>query len=340
MEMEILSPGVRIDARVRPRVQYSAPRGEAELARLRAQVAWLQAERTALWWAVGHDELTGLANRRLFNTVAPSLLREPGQRAAVIVLDLNGFKPINDRFGHEAGDDVLRIVAQRLAGFAGDSLAARLGGDEFAAVLTGPNPQPGRQWWHRAIAILSAAIAEPMAVAGQTLTVTASIGIAPAHGDTPIGELLRRADLAMYRAKVTGSSHVAWDTDAVDGADHPDTSRVVEFALFPAARQAPAGPPAPTCEPARRDPTEVAPADTYRRGDPVWVHRHGDWRPGVVEAASARAVLATYRCAQGQGTVVDTMAAAYVLPRAGVDAQLDVVTARARACETGHPESS
>src|SRR5690349_5226700 len=92
---------------------------ETELARLQEQVAWLRAERAALWWAVGHDELTGLANRRLFGTLAPSLVH--GSRpAVVIIVDLNGFKPINDTLGHEAGDRVLRTVADRLARCAGD----------------------------------------------------------------------------------------------------------------------------------------------------------------------------------------------------------------------------
>jgi GGDEF domain-containing protein len=86
--MEILSPAARIDAKVYHR---AAPAG-AELAQLRAQVARLQAERAALWWAVGHDELTGLPNRRLLHTLAPSLLREAGRAAVVIVLDLDGFK--------------------------------------------------------------------------------------------------------------------------------------------------------------------------------------------------------------------------------------------------------
>src|SRR2546421_5368387 len=121
MGMEILSHGARIDADPLQRHQV-----EAELARLRAQVTWLQAERAALWWAVGHDELTGLANRRPFQTLAPPRLRAWGRRAAVVVLDLNGFKPINDRFGHDAGDDVLRTVAQRIAVWVGADLAAPL----------------------------------------------------------------------------------------------------------------------------------------------------------------------------------------------------------------------
>src|SRR5687768_9289958 len=113
--MEIGSPAAPIAACASP----VTATGDAELDQLRAQVAWLQAERWALWWAVGHDELTGLANRRLFNTAAASLLGRAGHCAAVVVLDLNGFKPINDTYGHHIGDRVLCLVAQRLAICAG-----------------------------------------------------------------------------------------------------------------------------------------------------------------------------------------------------------------------------
>jgi diguanylate cyclase (GGDEF)-like protein len=360
--MEILSPAVRIDADP----QHTVPSAEAELARLRSQVAWLQAERAALYWAVGHDELTGLANRRLFHTLAPPLLREPARPAVVIVLDLNGFKPINDRFGHNTGDRVLCVVAQRLAHCVGDNVAARLGGDEFAAVLTSPHPHHVRQWWKPAVAALSAAIAEPVVVAGYTLVVTAAIGVAPARGDAQIAELLHDADQAMYQAKMSGSPYSVWSADAVNGAvpacqgqptlgdsdrrreaisarrsdrgpatavpsttqgqAPPHGPRVVELAVVPSVQQKESAMSTPTCDPIRRDPADVAPASTYRRKDPVWVHRYGAWRPGVVEDASSRAVMATYRCAEGQGTVVDTMSAEYVLPRAEVDAQLDRTT--------------
>src|SRR3954462_8467269 len=87
---------------------------ETELARLRGQVAWLEAERAALWWAVFHDELTGLANRIGLRRFAAPLRRERGRPAVVIALALNGFKRLNDRFGHAVGDKVLCVVAQRL----------------------------------------------------------------------------------------------------------------------------------------------------------------------------------------------------------------------------------
>ncbi len=271
--------------RRRPVIEIEACRAsdEAELARLRTQVAWLQAERAALWWAIGHDELTGLANRRLFQTMAPALLGDHSGEAAVVVLDLNGFKPVNDRLGHDAGDLVLRLVAERLTR-CGDDLVARFGGDEFAAVLTGP--PAGERWWEPSVRALSEAVAAPMRVAGQALSVTASIGVAPADG-APTNELLRRADLAMYRAKRAGLRYAAWCPEELE-------------------------PPAPA----------------YRRGDRVWVYRGGSWRPGVVEAATATVVMATYRCAQGLGTVVDTMPTEHVQPRADPDPHIDRATPR------------
>jgi diguanylate cyclase (GGDEF)-like protein len=187
-------------------------RTAAELARLRAQVAWLQAERAALWWAINHDELTGLGNRRLLNTLGPALLRR-SSRCAVVVLDLNGFKPINDRYGHAVGDDVLRTVAHRLSRCIGDDLAVRLSGDEFAAILTESSLADPREDWSSLIDVLSETIAKPMAIGDKDVTVTASIGVAIADGEPlVIDELIRRADLAMYRAKTSRwYSNAVWD---------------------------------------------------------------------------------------------------------------------------------
>jgi diguanylate cyclase (GGDEF)-like protein len=302
---------------------------DEEVANLRRQVTWLEAERDALWWAVGHDDLTGLANRRLFNTLAPPLLNQRGRRAIVIVLDLNGFKPINDQFGHAAGDEVLRIVAERMTSCAFD-LAARLGGDEFAAVLTEPyvdeTPLSTRvwhdeNWWQRRVTRLAMTISEPMPVAGRALSVTASIGIAPAFDDAPMHELLHRADQAMYEAKVSRRPHITWERHFLP--EEPARHRVVELAVYPAPAQTPPSQ-APVSPAPVMMPEQVQPAKSYRRGDPVWVLRYGAWRPGVVESASVMAIMATFRCNEGRGTVVDTMSAEYVQPREGSN-ELDTV---------------
>ncbi|MBK1717571.1 sensor domain-containing diguanylate cyclase [Thiocystis violacea] len=148
------------------------------------------------------DALTGLNNRRRFL----ELLRHgsdrehhPATDGALLYLDLDGFKPINDRYGHDAGDAVLRIVAERLRRLIreNDSLG-RLGGDEFAILLNGIEPgfEP-----EALVQRIHESIARPMLVQGRELRVGCSLGVARIHAKTdPIG-LLKEADAAMYRAK-------------------------------------------------------------------------------------------------------------------------------------------
>jgi diguanylate cyclase (GGDEF)-like protein len=185
---------------------------DAELVRLRAQVARLESERAALWWALHHDDLTGLANRRLLNTVGPAMLGR-ADRYAVLVLDLNDFKPVNDRYGHAVGDEVLCTVGRRLSDCLVDDLAVRLSGDEFAAILTESSLVGARHDWPALVSAISQAVAEPMSVNGNQLAVTASIGVTTGTGrPATMTELVRRADLAMYHAKTNRSfSYIAWD---------------------------------------------------------------------------------------------------------------------------------
>jgi diguanylate cyclase (GGDEF)-like protein len=185
---------------------------EAELARLRAKVALLESERAALWWAINHDDLTGLPNRRLLNAVGPSMLRK-ATRYAVLVLDLNGFKPVNDRYGHAVGDEVLRTVGRRLSGCLVNDLAVRLSGDEFAAILTESSLVGARYDWLTLVSAISQALAEPMTIDGAELAVTASIGVTTGNSEpATMTELVRRADLAMYHAKANHCcSYIAWD---------------------------------------------------------------------------------------------------------------------------------
>ncbi|WP_433361055.1 GGDEF domain-containing protein [Actinoplanes sp. CA-142083] len=185
---------------------------ESEVARLRAQVARLESERAALWWAIHHDDLTGLANRRLLDAVGPSMLRNAA-RYAVLVLDLNGFKPVNDRYGHAVGDEVLRTVGRRLSGCLVGDLAVRLSGDEFAAILTESSLAGAHHDWPTLVGEISEAVAEPMDIDGNRLVVTASIGVTTGRGEpTGMTDLIRRADLAMYHAKThCYYSYIAWD---------------------------------------------------------------------------------------------------------------------------------
>ncbi|MEU8230177.1 bifunctional diguanylate cyclase/phosphodiesterase [Actinoplanes sp. NPDC048967] len=169
-------------------------------------------------YAAAHDPLTGLANRRELLEQARGLFaaRTTDGIFALLLIDLNHFKEVNDTLGHTAGDDVLREVAHRLEAAAtpGD-LVARLGGDEFAMLLTGlPTPAVAA---HRA-AVLLDSLERPIEVEGMQLTVQAAGGIALAPGSGGVQELMRRADVAMYQAK-RGGQRTATYAHARDTAD-------------------------------------------------------------------------------------------------------------------------
>ena len=157
-----------------------------------------------------HDELTGLANRALFaNRVEQGLLRgaRNALRTAVIFLDLDDFKEINDSLGHAAGDALLKQSAERLRVClrAGDT-AARLGGDEFAVLLEECHDD-GVEVMQVAERIAQA-FARPFALEEREAFASASIGVALSRGDESGDELLRHADLAMYLAKRRGKARV------------------------------------------------------------------------------------------------------------------------------------
>lgn len=159
-----------------------------------------------------HDPLTGLINRseamaRLEAALARAARAE--EQVAVVFIDLDGFKPVNDRFGHRAGDQVLAEVGKRLASTVRDTdVVGRLGGDEFVLILEGRlTPEKIRAICQSAIAMLS----QPYAVSGEEVQIGVSCGVAQSPADGSIGELLlRRADRAMYRAKAEGGGRCAF----------------------------------------------------------------------------------------------------------------------------------
>jgi diguanylate cyclase (GGDEF)-like protein/PAS domain S-box-containing protein len=163
--------------------------------------------RDQLAYDASHDLLTGLDNRRAFLSTLDRLLdesRSSGRRLAVLYLDLDGFKQINDTLGHEAGDGMLSRVAELLrASVLGADVVGRLGGDEFAAVLRNIESVEA------AIAVtrrILDALSAPQPIGSRQVRAAASIGIAVPDADECVGGgvLLHRADLAMYAAKRRG----------------------------------------------------------------------------------------------------------------------------------------
>jgi diguanylate cyclase (GGDEF)-like protein len=153
------------------------------------------------------DDLTGLPNRRV---LAAALENAVGEPTGLAVIDLNGFKEVNDSFGHEVGDELLRVVSRRLhEAVRPEDVLVRMGGDEFAVLISGCNDiSSAESVAHR----LLRAFTDPFAVAGIRIRVGASAGVACDRVDTASArELLRHADLAMYRAKAARTGVVGHD---------------------------------------------------------------------------------------------------------------------------------
>jgi len=176
--------------------------GEREAAEARAQTL------------ARHDPLTGLANRRHFLEELErhlGLVGPDSSAFALMFVDLDRFKPINDVHGHAIGDELLQVIAARLSGcLRDDSFAARLGGDEFAVLLEGPD---GRDGVAAAARRVLHELSAPILVNGLKLTVGASIGIAMCPEDGRVAaELLQRGDAAMLRAKEDRGAYKFFDS--------------------------------------------------------------------------------------------------------------------------------
>ena len=189
-----------------------------------------ESEATARHLAV-HDALTGLPNRVRFTERLAGALTLLGERVGLVAVcwvDLDGFKELNDQFGHEAGDVVLRVVAQRLqAGVRNHDLVARMGGDEFALLLTALRAEHEAE---PALRRMLASIAEPIRLPdGDHAAITASIGIAfaPLHG-RQAEALMRLAETAMTMAKRAGKRRVvsasSMPGNAMNAPNSPATS--------------------------------------------------------------------------------------------------------------------
>ncbi len=151
-----------------------------------------------------HDTLTGLPNRALLSERLSAVLAGPAASGcAVLLLDLDRFKEVNDALGHHVGDELLRIVADRLRAAVPDgALVARLGGDEFAVLLSSPSDAFAHA--QGVAARIDAALAEPVQLIEGLVSTGASLGIAVATAGLTDSDMLRHADTAMYAAKATG----------------------------------------------------------------------------------------------------------------------------------------
>ena len=165
-----------------------------------------------------HDPLTGLPNRRFFSEKLDHALEAATaetRRTAVLMMDLDGFKPINDIYGHAAGDEALAVFAERVSNITrADALLARVGGDEFAIIQPDIASLDDPTRLARRIVV---AVSEPIQIAGAALKLGVGIGIAiaPDNGATR-DELMRRADRALYRAKAEGVSTIRFFEPQMD----------------------------------------------------------------------------------------------------------------------------
>jgi diguanylate cyclase (GGDEF)-like protein len=200
------------------RLEQELRHAQAVLALTRFELVGTQVGERRARHQAEHDGLTSLPNSSSFRARLDDALSPGDQRAptlAVLYLDLDGFKPINDRHGHATGDELLRIVAHRLArSVRADDMVCRLGGDEFACLLSDPM---GRQQLSQLASKLFDAVSAPLKVGSLELTVRPSIGIAvcPTDGDTS-ATLLKRADAAMYRAKRSQMGFAFFDRHSDD----------------------------------------------------------------------------------------------------------------------------
>jgi diguanylate cyclase (GGDEF)-like protein/PAS domain S-box-containing protein len=174
-----------------------------------------------------HDTMTGLANRAVLHDRLQGAIERAirdDSCVAVIYLDLDDFKAINDNFGHEAGDVVLKSVAQRLLGSvrAGDTVA-RIGGDEFVAVV---NECQGIDHMGELVGRLHQCVIDPIDTPGHEVLPSVSIGVSLyPHDGADSGAILRAADAAMYRAKATGKNQFKFYSADIDQSVHNHLAR-------------------------------------------------------------------------------------------------------------------
>ncbi|NVL57508.1 diguanylate cyclase, partial [Pseudomonas syringae pv. actinidiae] len=189
---------------------------EHDLQRVNTLLSQLDQARVSLQQVAHYDPLTNLINRRGFNQIfAEKLLEHTHSKGmlAVMFLDIDHFKRINDSLGHDAGDELLKVIAERIRSATRvQDVVARFGGDEFCILLSIPDYEEARHLAHRVMDKMK----ETIALAGRRMVMTTSIGIAvfPRDGST-CDELLKHADLALYQSKGNGRNRVNFFSPAL-----------------------------------------------------------------------------------------------------------------------------
>lgn len=187
---------------------------------LEAETAKRKRYEARLNYLATHDSLTDLPNRRMLRTILDTTLQQyqaNGELGAIVFLDLDHFKTINDSLGHQVGDKLLRLIAERLRNTLSDTrCVSRLGGDEFAVVLgnLGRDRSQAEKAAMQAADALRNQLGKPFAVNDHQLSVGGSVGVtvfpeAPSEERTDVGVLFRQADMALYRAKASGRNRAA-----------------------------------------------------------------------------------------------------------------------------------
>ncbi|MDX1633773.1 MAG: diguanylate cyclase [Marinobacter sp.] len=206
--------GIRVTWAAMTKAQHGAP-SDAHFILILSDFSERSITEEKLRYYAGHDSLTDLPNRLLLNDrfeVAVSTARRQGTTFACLYLDLDGFKPVNDRYGHAVGDQVLKAVGKRISEvLRAEDTVSRIGGDEFFAIVAG---LPHERDYSALAMRIAKAISARMRINNHNLAVEASIGIAvyPRHGETQ-AELMEASDRAMYCAKRDGVPVVVARTD-------------------------------------------------------------------------------------------------------------------------------